>query len=81
MKKLMTILQLIIGVIVILFALILFWQAFIIIVPRATDIISFKLPFRLSGLNEWMQLILALFIFQVVAVYTKKLFDSLSVKG
>lgn len=79
MRKLLTILQLVIGVIVILFAVVILWQSVINIYPDVKDILSIKLPFQMSGLNKWVQLLLSLFILQVVAVYTKKLFDRLSV--
>jgi hypothetical protein len=80
MKKVMTILQLIIGVVVILFALVLMWQALVALIPGLKSILSAaQLPFTLKGMSAWLELILAVFIMQVVAVYTKKLFDTLSV--
>jgi len=82
MKKITTIMQLIIGVVVILFALILFWESIVGIIPAFAGILNpSSLPFRLSGMSAWVELVLSIFIIQVVAVYTKKLFDKLSVKG
>lgn len=81
MKKVTTILQLIIGVIVILFAFVLFWQALGAIVPSITSILNLSFPIRLSGLSPWLQLILSVFIMQVVAVYTKKIFDKVNVSN
>ncbi len=79
MRKILTLIQLIIGVVVILFAFIILWQAVIDIDPSVKEFLSIDLPFRINGLNKWIQLLMSLFIIQVVAVYTKKLFDRLSI--
>lgn len=80
MKKVLTIIQIIIGVVVVYFALVLFYQALIQVIP-ALNIIAISPGFGLTGMNPWTQLILSIFILQVVVVYTKKIFDKLSVSN
>ena len=81
MKKIVVIIQLIVGVIVILFALSLLGRALIGIVPSLKPSLKFLLQWGFETLNPWLQLILSLFIIQVVAVYIKKIFDKLNVSS
>lgn len=77
-KKIITIIQLIIGFLVLIFSLIIFYKALIAIIP-ALYIIKFQSGLDVVGVDVWMKLILSIFLIQVVAVYTKKIFDKLSV--
>jgi divalent metal cation (Fe/Co/Zn/Cd) transporter len=83
MKKIIVIFQLIIGIIVVLFALTMFWQAFVNIFEGMRSLLPPRdLPILMTVVrpsSSWLQLFVSLFIFQVVIVYTKQLFDSLSV--
>ena len=82
MKKVLAIAQLIIGIIVVLFALTMFWQALSNIIPQLKDFLKASdLPYvmTIDPFSKWLQLIVSVFTIQVIAVYTKGIFDQLSV--
>ena len=78
MKKVITIIQLIIGFLVLLFALIIFYKALIALIPMF-NVVRLTTPIDVAGMDALMKLILSIFLIQVVAVYTKKVYDKLSV--
>lgn len=80
MKKVFTIIQLIIGFFVLLFALIIFYKALIALIP-AFNILRLTIPVDVVGMDALMKLVLSIFLIQVVAVYTKKIYDKLSVSN
>lgn len=80
MKKVITILQLIIGFLVLIFALLVFYQSIISFIP-ALNVLKISTNLGVTGLPSWMDLVLSIFLIQVVAVYTKNVFDKLSVSG
>jgi hypothetical protein len=58
----------------------MFWHALSAIFSPISDIYNpSRFPILLNPLYEWPQLILSLFIMFVVAIYTKNVFDKLSV--
>lgn len=83
MQKIIAIAQLIIGVIVVYFAFTMFYQALVQIAPslKFFELSSFPSIMTLSPVNKWLQLITSIFMIQVIAVYTKGVFDRLSVNN
>ncbi len=78
----MTILQLIIGFFVLVFAAVIFLKALFALVPALNIISLGKItPVGITGMSPFLELVLSIFIFQVVAVYTKNIYDKLNVSG